>query len=71
MLVSLIETLYLFFLLFFNAVKLQMYFDMCVLIVTGLGLRKINKLMLVQSASAVPSGCTPYTCNIIWVIISA
>ena len=48
-----------------------MYFYMCVLIVAGLGLRRINKLMLVQSASVVPSGCTPYTCNIIWVIISA
>ena len=40
---------------------------MYVLNITGLGLRKVNKLMLVQSASAVPSGCTLYTCNITWV----
>ena len=44
---------------------------MYVLIVTGSGLRKVNKLMLVQSASVVPSGFTPCTCNITWVIISA
>ena len=42
---------------------------MLVLIVTGSGLSKVNKLMLVQSASVVPSGCTPCTCNITWVII--
>ena len=37
---------------------------MYVLIVTGSGLMKVNKLMLVQSASVVPSGCTPCTCNL-------
>ena len=33
-------------------------------LVTGSGLRKVNKLMLVPSASIVPPGCTPCTCNI-------
>ena len=34
------------------------------LIVTGSGLRKVNELMLVPSASIVPSGCAPCACNI-------
>ena len=44
---------------------------MYILIVTGSGLEKVNKLMLVPSASVVPSGYTPCMCNITWVIISA
>ena len=44
---------------------------MYMLIVTGSGLRKVNKSMLVPSVSVVWSGCTPCTCNITWVIISA
>ena len=53
------------------AVKLQLYFYMYALAGTGYDLRKVNKLMLVQSASVVPSGCTPCACNITWVIIFA
>ena len=41
---------------------------MYILIVTGSGLRKVSKLMLVQYAIVVLSGCMPYTCNITWVI---
>ena len=41
------------------------------LMVNKLNKLMVNKLMLVQSASVVPSGCTPCTCNITWVIISA
>ena len=44
---------------------------MYILIVTGSGLRKVNKLMLVPPANVVRLGCTPCTCNITWEIISA
>ena len=44
---------------------------MYVLIVSGSGLRKVNKLMLVPPANVVSLRCTPCMCNITWVIISA
>ena len=73
MLVNLLETSLYFSYNFFKylSVKLQLYFYMYVLIVTGSGLMKVNKLMLVASASVDPSRCTPCMCNITWVIISA
>ena len=64
MLVNILETSLYFFYYF-------LHFYMYVLIVTGSDIRKVNKLMLVQSASVVPSGCTPYTCNITWANVSA